>query len=174
MVVCLWKVEDGPLTLHLCVFARFIVGQLWEVLVCWLPSAEDQQQPCPWHRGLVPEAGLSPWMLHWLSVLDTPHLHHLSLVSDIATWLLVGSCKWVSFEDRCVLYFAVCPRREARDVWCLPLSGISGLSFVSTSISSVLFFCLVLLLFLSYLFFCQLVHSPELFQKILPIVFIKR
>ena len=42
------------------------------------------------------------------------------------------------------------PWREARDVWCPPpLSGISGLSFDSPFLSSLLFFCLVLLLFLS-------------------------
>ena len=46
-----------------------------------------------------------------------------------------------------------------------PLSGISGLSFDSTFLSPLLFFCLVLLLFLSYLFFCLLVHSPELFPE---------
>ena len=47
-----------------------------------------------------------------------------------------------------------------------PLSGISVLSFDSTSLSPHLFFCLVLLLFLSYLFFsCLLVHSPELFPE---------
>ena len=34
-----------------------------------------------------------------------------------------------------------------------PLSGISGLSFDSTLLSTLLFFCLILLLFLSYLFF---------------------
>ena len=34
-----------------------------------------------------------------------------------------------------------------------PLSGISGLSFDSTSLSPLLFFCQVLLLLLSYLFF---------------------
>ena len=34
-----------------------------------------------------------------------------------------------------------------------PLSGISGLSFDSTVLSPLLFFCFVLLLFLSYLFF---------------------
>ena len=44
------------------------------------------------------------------------------------------------------------PWREAGDVWCLPPSGISGLSFDSTLLSPLLFFCLVLLLFLSYHF----------------------
>ena len=44
-----------------------------------------------------------------------------------------------------------------------PLSGISGLSFDSTLLSPLLFFCLVLVLFLSYLFFfCLLVHSVDL------------
>ena len=55
-----------------------------------------------------------------------------------------------------------------------PLSGISGLSFDSTLLSPLLFFCLVLVLFLSYLFSncwsILLIFS----QKILPIVFIKR
>ena len=44
------------------------------------------------------------------------------------------------------------PPREAGDVWYLPPSGISGLSFDSTLLSPLLFFCLVLLSFLSYLF----------------------
>ena len=45
-----------------------------------------------------------------------------------------------------------------------PQSGISGLSFDSTLLSTILFFCLILLLFLSS-FFCVLVHSPELFPE---------
>ena len=56
------------------------------------------------------------------------------------------------------------PRREAGDVRC-PLSGSSELSFDSTLLSPLLFFCLVLALFLSYLFFCLMVLSPELFPK---------
>ena len=62
----------------------------------------------------------------------------------------------------CVFYMYVCLH-----VWCLsmsspegklgmsdvsPLSGISGLSFDSTLLSPLLFFCLVLLPFLSYRF----------------------
>ena len=41
--------------------------------------------------------------------------------------------------------------------------GISGLSFDSTRLSSLLFFCRVLLLFLSYLsfFFCLMAHSSD-------------
>ena len=42
------------------------------------------------------------------------------------------------------------PQREAADVWCVP--PVSGLSFDSTLLSPLLFFCLVLLLFLSCLF----------------------
>ena len=34
-----------------------------------------------------------------------------------------------------LLYPFVCPQRETVDVWCLPLSGISGLSFDSTLLS---------------------------------------
>ena len=56
-----------------------------------------------------------------------------------------------------VTYQAV-PRREARDVWCLPLPClISGLSFDSSFPSLLVFFCLVLLL-------C-FVHSHDFFQK---------
>ena len=44
------------------------------------------------------------------------------------------------------------PRREAGDVDVSPLSGISGLSFDSTLLSPLLFFCLILLPFLSDLF----------------------
>ena len=43
------------------------------------------------------------------------------------------------------------PRREAGDVRC-PLSGSSELSFDSTLLSPLLFFCLVLVPFLTYLF----------------------
>ena len=55
-----------------------------------------------------------------------------------------------------------------------PLSGISGLSFDSTFLSSLLFSSLVLLLFLSDLFFfCLLVHSPELFPEDSSIFFVR-
>ena len=43
-----------------------------------------------------------------------------------------------------------------------PLSGISGLSFDSTLLSPLLFFCLVLLLFLSIVF-CLLALSSNFF-----------
>ena len=46
-----------------------------------------------------------------------------------------------------------------------PLSGISGLSFDSTLLSPLLFFCLVLLLFLSYTFFFLLANFPENFPE---------
>ena len=48
-----------------------------------------------------------------------------------------------------------------------PLSGISGLSLHSTLLCSVLFFCLVQLLFLSYLFSASLPILVNFFQKIL-------
>ena len=69
----------------------------------------------------------------------------------------------------------ICPGPEGRpgmsDV--SPLSGISGLSFDSTLLSSLLFFCLVLLLFLSYLFSACWSILLNFFQKILPIFFVK-
>ena len=52
-----------------------------------------------------------------------------------------------------------------------PLSGISGLSFDSTLLSALLFFCLALLPYL--IFFCQLVLSSELFPENSSIFFIK-
>ena len=53
-----------------------------------------------------------------------------------------------------------------------PLSGISGLSFDSTSLSPLLFFCLVVLPFLSYLF---LPAGPfKLFPENSAIFFVKR
>ena len=52
-----------------------------------------------------------------------------------------------------------------------PLSGTSGLSFDSTLLSPLLFFCVILLLFLS--FFCLLVQSPELFPENSSIFFIR-
>ena len=56
-----------------------------------------------------------------------------------------------------------------------PLFGISMLSFDFILLSPLLFFCLVLLLFLSYLFFCLLAHSPELFfLQNSSILFVKR
>ena len=53
-----------------------------------------------------------------------------------------------------------------------PLSEVSGLLFDSTSLSPLLFFCLVLLLFLSY-FFCLLVRSSEPFPENSSIFFVK-
>ena len=58
-------------------------------------------------------------------------------------------------------------RREAGYVWCLPLSEISGLSFDSTLLSPFLFFCLILLLFLPYLFSAGWSIHLSSFQKIL-------
>ena len=54
-----------------------------------------------------------------------------------------------------------------------PLSGISGLSFDSTLLSPVLFFCLVLFLFLTYLLSACWSILLNFFQKILPRFFIK-
>ena len=53
-----------------------------------------------------------------------------------------------------------------------PPSGISGPSFESPFLSPLLFFCLVLLLFLSC-HFLIMVHSPDFFPKFLKIKFVK-
>ena len=73
---------------------------------------------------------------------------------------------WLDFQ------FAPGGRPGMSDV--SPLSGISGLSFDATLLSPPLFFCIVLLLFLSYLFFCLLAHSPELFPENSSVFFVKR
>ena len=54
-----------------------------------------------------------------------------------------------------------------------PLSRISGLLFDSTFLAPFLFFGLISLLFLSYLFFCLLVHSCELFPELSSNIFIE-
>ena len=54
-----------------------------------------------------------------------------------------------------------------------PLSGISGLSFDFTLLSPLLFFCLVLLLFMSYLFSASWSILLNFFQTILPIFFVR-
>ena len=63
------------------------------------------------------------------------------------------------------LYNPSIPRREARDV-CLPPVWNSGLSFDSTFLSPLLFFCLVVLPF-CLIFFCLLAFLLDFFQKIL-------
>ena len=55
-----------------------------------------------------------------------------------------------------------------------PVSGISELSFDSTLLSPLFFFCLVLVLFLSYLFSAFWSILLNFFQKIHPIFFVKR
>ena len=55
-----------------------------------------------------------------------------------------------------------------------PLSGISGLSFDSTLLSPLLFFCLVLLPFLSFIIFFLLALSSKLFPENSSIFFVKR
>ena len=60
-----------------------------------------------------------------------------------------------------------------RDNDVSPLSGISGLSFDSTLLSPLLFFCLILILVMSYLF-CLQVHSSKLFPENSSIFFVKR
>ena len=87
---------------------------------------------------------------------------------DLGTYFLVGNMVFV----RDVWYLAVAPHLSATVIIIIsyydstniapegrpgmsdvsPLSGISGLSFDSTLLSLLLFFCLVLLPFLSYLF----------------------
>ena len=91
-------------------------------------------------------------------------------------------CGWLGSKCQLTNYLSVCLHISVcmyvfRSVWTSegrlgmsdvsPLSGISGLSFDSTLLFPLLFFCLVLLPFLSYLFFCLLALSSKLFQKIL-------
>ena len=65
-------------------------------------------------------------------------------------------------------------QREAGDVWCFPLSGITGLSFSIDSrfLSCVLFFYLVLLLFLSCHFFANGALSWLLSLSRYPVCFV--
>ena len=49
----------------------------------------------------------------------------------------------ISFHILCCFSHMTCPLpgRDARDIWCNPLSGISWLSFSSPFLSPLLFFC---------------------------------
>ena len=91
-----------------------------------------------------------PCRLHTVSVTHLPNCHRTS------------PTMWKS-QDK--LSFCL-PTPEGRlgCFWCLPLSGILGLSVWSLdcSISPLFFFCLVLSLFLSYPILL-LAHSPDLF-----------
>ena len=129
--------------------------------------------------------GQLAWLFSILYTAGSGKISQTTLLTQIFFRLhLKPQCSWHSPSPSCVSLFPFVlwvvllffPRREAGDVWCLPLSGISGLSFDSTLLSPFLFFCLVLLLFLSYLFFfcCLLVHSSELFLENTLIFFVKR
>ena len=81
---------------------------------------------------------------------------------------IVHVCMWMCM---CYAWFLLLQGRPGMsDV--SPLSGISGLSFDSTLLSPLLFFCLALLPYL--IFFCLLVLSSELFPENSSIFFIKR
>ena len=68
----------------------------------------------------------------------------------------------VMFYNYFVITTSTTPKGRLGDFWCLPLSGISGLSFWSHfSMSVLLIFCLVLSLFLPCPFLL-LAHSPDL------------
>ena len=75
-----------------------------------------------------------------------PLIYPCPLVLCFVSWLVFYP--W--YEAKQIKMVSVWhPWREAGDVWWPPLSGISGLSFDSPFLSPLLFFCLVLLLFLS-------------------------
>ena len=57
----------------------------------------------------------------------------LYIENDLCRYMIICRCA--------VLW---CPRRKTGDVWCLPPSGISGMSFDSILLFPLLFFCLVL------------------------------
>ena len=79
--------------------------------------------------------------------------------------------------DACFPSFTVQPVKlllEGRMSDVFPLSRISGLSFDSTLPSAFLLFCQILLLFLFYLFFCLLAHSPDFYPKNSSIFLVKR
>ena len=112
------------------------------------------------------------------------HFCQIWFVNDTCP-LLISLCQhacqiWF-VNDTCALLISLCwhacqiPLKGGRG--CLmssPLSGISGLSFDSTLLSPLLFFCLVLLLFLSYLFFYACWSILNFFQIIFSIFFVKR
>ena len=86
----------------------------------------------------TPQGHLYQYLLSMLSLA-----YHL-IKSPIDPLLWVMSLWDLSF---CCYCLPQIPRREIGDVWWHPLSGILELSFDSPFLSTLLFFCLVLLLF---------------------------
>ena len=70
-----------------------------------------------------------------------------------------------AFVSSALCFCLMHPERRLGMSYVSPLSGISGLSFDSTLLSPLLIFCWVLLLFLSYLFYCLLAHSSDIFPE---------
>ena len=116
-------------------------------------------------------------------VFDVVYVHFVlhRFVSGLILCIL--ECLW--FGDVCgitrrqIVAFFSAPEGRPGMSDVTPLSGISGLSFDSTLLPTLSFFCLSLLLFLSYLFsfsffFCLLVYFPELFPENSSIFFVKR
>ena len=79
----------------------------------------------------------------------------------------------VKINEMKVMLFASAPEGRPGMSDVSPLSGISGLSFDSTLLSPVLFFCLVLFLFLTYFLSTCWSILLNFFQKILPRFFVK-
>ena len=134
-----------PLTLPAASYWHWPLGWLWITLLTlamssWLSQDQDQVN-------CLPSANTTPvWMDQveacWAVTLWWLRLNHAHINSLLSTDLLEWRPGMSDFS---------------------PMSGILGLSLDYTLLSPVLFFCRVLMLLLSYLFFCLLAHSPDFF-----------
>ena len=145
-----------------------------QILLCpkkyvWLDSMCVKNQPLfyPTKPTKHHEQHLSQAFAH-LTSSTSSYLTTYSLIA-MAVWALQMIPQPVSsiFSLFSTAVLDLAPKREARDVWCLPLSGISGLSFDSTLLYPLLFICLVLLLFLSSVFSACWSILLIFFEKIL-------
>ena len=106
---------------------------------------------------------------HYTASHSSSPLWHIQLFSSFSLWHIHLSFIFppITYTLRLSFIFPALASPEGRpglsDV--SPLSGISELLFDSTLLPPLLFLCLILLLFLFYLLFCLLDHSPELFLE---------
>ena len=142
--------------------------------VVQLPAGSWHGLPCWWH-GLCMRCVVScgstsfPWLVFFFGALLSGSMIH----KHTGRWMWQGSASVISWNwEKYCYHSKLAPegRPGMSDV-----SPLSGLSFDSTLPSPLLVFCLVLLLFLSYLFFsCPLAHSPELFAENSLVFFVER
>ena len=108
--------------------------------------------PCTWIPNSVLNGGIQIVPIYFSPM---KHIHNVLLLwrihnggafesMDLTAQTYCSCVHWWFIHVYFTHILQVCyllPKRETRDAWCLPLSGISWLSFDSTLLSPFLFFC---------------------------------